>query len=315
MQLTKIFKSIAEDTRLRILRLLLKSNFNVNEILFIIGGRQSNISHHLKVLLDTGIVANKKEGSQIYYKLNNYHNDPLLKSIIQLIKTNRSQIPMEREDIQRQNIIFSKRKKIAEEYFNNMDDNDNIHHMDMLEQLYSIDEYLHYFSPGCKNLIDIGCGNGRNIPLLAKYSDMIIGVDSSPKMLQLSEHICETLNIKYDLKLADINILPFETGTIDGIFMNMVLHHIPDPGGAIEETARVLHEGGKLLLIEFLEHQDDTMRDRYADLWLGFSTGQLESWLTSAGMQISRIINKSNAGHTAVIITAEKIVQQGTVNE
>lgn len=307
MNLTKLFKSISDEIRLRILRLLLKGSFNVNEILYIIGGRQSNISHHLKILLDNDIAINKKEGSQIYYKLVDCKNNETLKNIIKVIERNINSIPFYQEDLQRLEVIYQRRKKIAEEYFNQLNEEASQSHYELLNNIYSVNDFINYFTPGCDSIIDIGCGTGRNIPLLSQYTNKIIGIDSSPRMLQLAEHICKELNVNYELKLTDTNSTPFNSDSISGAFINMVLHHIPDPGSAINEVGRILCKNGKLLLIEFLEHNDESMREKYADLWLGFSQIQLTEWLKDSGFIIEEAVTKKESQLPAIIIMAKKI--------
>ena len=60
MKLLKIFKALAEETRLRIISVFLNGSFNVNEVFFIVGGKQSNISHHLKILSECGLLLSKR---------------------------------------------------------------------------------------------------------------------------------------------------------------------------------------------------------------------------------------------------------------
>lgn len=306
MNIASFFKALSDEIRLRILRILLKGSFNVNEILFIIGGRQSNISHHLKILFENGILTNKKEGSQIYYRLNNYWNNEALKQVLSIVKDNLESIPFFNEDIQRLEAIYKKRGRLADEYFNSDKAEQDHGQYELLDKIYQVEEYLSFFTPSCKLLLDVGCGTGRHIKRLSSYGEKIIGVDSSPRMLQLTEHVCQSMELNYQLKLADINSMPFSSNSIDGAFINMVLHHVSDPGSAITETARVLTEGGKLLLIEFLEHSDEKMRDNYADLWLGFPEAQLKAWLNASGVIINREIIKRYEEHSVLIIMGTK---------
>ena len=150
--------------------------------------------------------------------------------------------------------------------------------------------------------------------MLAEYSEKIIGFDSSPSMLQLSEHICSKNNLNYELKLGDIQQLPFDAGSIDGVFINMVLHHISDPSSALKEISRILSKKGKILLIELLSHQNESMRNKYADLWLGFSENELIKWLKQADFTITDKIVKEKSKDAsnkepdlkAIIILGEK---------
>lgn len=70
----QILKSMADDTRLRIVNLLNKRTLNVKQLCKILGATQSNISKHLARLRLTGVVSDKRKGVNVYYYLNNPKN-------------------------------------------------------------------------------------------------------------------------------------------------------------------------------------------------------------------------------------------------
>jgi len=72
MQLKKtsqILKSLADDTRLRIINLLDQRSLTVTELCKILEKNQSSISKHLMRLRLTGIVTDKRDGLYVYYSL------------------------------------------------------------------------------------------------------------------------------------------------------------------------------------------------------------------------------------------------------
>jgi ArsR family transcriptional regulator len=312
--LSKLFKSLSDETRLRIIRIFLRGTFHVNEIFYIVNGKQSNISHHLKILLESQLISYKKEGSIIYYTLNDIQNNNSLKMIINAIKQEEENIPHYHEDLKRLEAILQKRKEQAESFFNSIGSEFDSLQEKLFKDIYQVKDIIRLFKNKHKTIIDIGCGTGRNLPLLAKYSEKVIGFDSSPSMLQLSEHICYKNNINYELKLGDVQQLPFINENIDGAFINMVLHHISDPLEALKEISRILTQKGKILLIELLSHQNESMRNKYADLWLGFSENELIKWLKQANFTIINKIIKEKSGDIsnkksnfkAIIILGEK---------
>jgi ArsR family transcriptional regulator len=66
---SSLLKAISHPKRLEIIQLLREQELCVNEILEMLGLPQANLSQHLKVLRNAGVVNTRKEGKQIYYKL------------------------------------------------------------------------------------------------------------------------------------------------------------------------------------------------------------------------------------------------------
>ncbi|MGB8952749.1 MAG: metalloregulator ArsR/SmtB family transcription factor [Candidatus Aminicenantales bacterium] len=65
----KIFKSLSDPTRLRILLLLLQRELCVCELTFILEMEQSRISHQLKVLRNADLVEDIRDGKWIIYRI------------------------------------------------------------------------------------------------------------------------------------------------------------------------------------------------------------------------------------------------------
>lgn len=63
------FRLLAEPMRLRILHTLGDKEMNVSELVKATGANQANISKHLGVLLDAGIVSRRKEGLTANYRV------------------------------------------------------------------------------------------------------------------------------------------------------------------------------------------------------------------------------------------------------
>jgi DNA-binding transcriptional ArsR family regulator len=67
----KLFRGLGDTTRLSILEVLREGERTTSEIVKEIGQSQSNVSNHLACLLDCGLVANRREKKNIFYRLNN----------------------------------------------------------------------------------------------------------------------------------------------------------------------------------------------------------------------------------------------------
>ena len=67
--MTEIFKALSEESRLRILSLLLESEMCVCEIEACLKLTQSNASRHLNILKKSGILESYKQAQWTYYKI------------------------------------------------------------------------------------------------------------------------------------------------------------------------------------------------------------------------------------------------------
>ena len=63
------FKVLSEPMRLRLLYALMDGEKTVSQLVRETGGVQANVSKHLSVLLDAGILARRKEGTSAYYRI------------------------------------------------------------------------------------------------------------------------------------------------------------------------------------------------------------------------------------------------------
>ena len=62
-------KALGEESRVRILRMLMGKERNVNEIAETLGMTQYNVSKHLRVLREAGLLEQQKNGQQRVYSL------------------------------------------------------------------------------------------------------------------------------------------------------------------------------------------------------------------------------------------------------
>ncbi len=68
-EMLRVFKALADGTRLRIIRLLRERDLCVCEIVFILGLAQSRRSHPLRILREAGLVEDTRDGQWIIYRL------------------------------------------------------------------------------------------------------------------------------------------------------------------------------------------------------------------------------------------------------
>jgi SAM-dependent methyltransferase len=91
---------------------------------------------------------------------------------------------------------------------------------------------------GQGRIVDVGCGVGHSHRLLAPRET--VGVDVDPRVLASQDR--ETV-------VADMRSLPFAAGEFDGAIAVHSIEHVPDPGLALAEIARVLKSRAAAVLV------------------------------------------------------------------
>jgi DNA-binding transcriptional ArsR family regulator len=63
-------KALADETRQRILEMLMEEEMRVSDIVEAFSMSQPSISHHLSILKQLGLVTRRKEGKHVFYAIN-----------------------------------------------------------------------------------------------------------------------------------------------------------------------------------------------------------------------------------------------------
>lgn len=132
-------------------------------------------------------------------------------------------------------------------------------------------------------MVDVGTGTGFVAAGLAGRAATVLGVDNSPAMLAVARGNLAALGAdNVTLVEGEVHDLPLVDDSVDVAVANMVLHHAYDPGMMLTEMARVVRSGGRIAITDEVEHGYEWMRTEQADIWLGFTPGQVQTYFTSA---------------------------------
>ena len=79
---TKLFKTLSDPNRLRILKMLQTKSLCVCEITEILQLATSTVSKHLSILKEIGFITEVKDGKWVNYQINSRPSDPRISSIL-----------------------------------------------------------------------------------------------------------------------------------------------------------------------------------------------------------------------------------------
>ncbi|MCG8566762.1 MAG: methyltransferase domain-containing protein, partial [Desulfobacterales bacterium] len=255
---------------------------NVNEIVSIVGMIQSGVSRHLKILMESGLLESRKDGSFIYYSA---AHTPAQRPLIELACARVADEPLCRADLQKAEHSIDIRKNRTKRFFRTVAPQWDRLKREVLGDFQLNQVLLDNVEVGL-SVADIGCGTGEMLSALnGRDRGALIGVDSSPEMLEQAKiRLFDARDI--ELRLGEAEYLPLKNKEVDVAVMSMVLYHIVEPEKAIAEVQRVLKPGGRFLLADFECHNKEEIKDIIGGTWMGFEIRQIEEWMEQTGFTL-----------------------------
>lgn len=289
MQVVQILKALGDETRLRILGVLKREPLSVNELLEVLSMGQSRVSRHLRILSDVGILEGSRAGSRIYYGFPaDMERAGVLFGLLQSLGLMGGSMlhlsEQGRGDLERLELVLEGRKRRALDHFETVGREQDRLQQGLLDVGYYRRRIVEFLAGSAGVTVDLGCGTGELAALLAGRVGRLICVDQSSNMLDAARATVGDASVEY--RLGALEHLPLGDGEADVVVASMVLHHLPDPLVALRECARVLKRDGTLVLAELKRHEEEIMRTKFADFWLGFEAGRLRDFLRQAGFEI-----------------------------
>ncbi len=286
----KMCKALASESRLRILRVLLTGRFSVNELVSILAMGQSRVSRHLKLLYDAGLAEVRREGTWAYYEATANQDNPVAVSLLDLVRSHADGGSDGRQDDSRRLLCLDGRRRQTRAFHDAVASRWSRLRKDLFGNS-TLAQHLLAPLQAATVVADLGCGAGELLVELARPDRRVIGVDASPAMIEEARRQIsgQSPPAKIELRLGNLEHLPLANAEVDGVLMNMVLHHLAEPVLALEEIRRVLVPGGLLVLCDLTRHDQERMREQYGDLWLGFSEQEIDRFLGQSGFELIQL--------------------------
>ncbi|GFM32508.1 ArsR/SmtB family transcription factor [Desulfovibrio subterraneus] len=283
-----LIKALADETRLRLMHVLNRFELSVNELVSILEMGQSRVSRHLKILTGAGLLDSRRDGLWVFYSAP--EEGPGREFIDALIPFINADHTLQADADMAAKIIEERARK-TKQFFNSIAEDWDQLNRDVIGD-FDLPGAIIGHMPRCKVALDLGCGTGTLLERMLEKALSVIGVDGSPRMLELAKRRLVEDADRVSLRIGELEHLPLRDGEADFAAINMVLHHLSHPGEALKEIRRVLRPGGLLALADFDRHDNEKMRSEYGDRWLGFDMTTLALKLTEAGFSL-----KSSKSH------------------
>ncbi len=294
----KSLKLLSDPTRLRILLLLEQEPLSVAELQEVLGMGQSRISTQLSQLKREGLVANERSGK------NNIYSCEAGEELMEVARSAAKEVPEVRADASTLRHLLAKRLDKTRAYFDELAGRFGKDYVPGRSWKALAEAFLKVMN--YKVVADLGAGEGTLAQLLAQRAEKVIAVDLSPKMVEFGSELARKNGLpNLEYRLGNIEAPPIDPGTLDLAILSQALHHAEHPQRALEAAFRALKPGGRLVVLDLLQHNFEEARELYADRWLGFGEAELAALLDAAGFTgVETIIadREENAPHFQTLL-------------
>lgn len=285
-----VFRAIGEETRLRIMVLLLRGELTVSELTQILGQSQPRVSRHLKILADAGLVERYREGSWMFYRAaGGGEGEETGAAIVRALEGLRGSadrlIARDRDRFEQSR---QARAQIAAAYFQkNAAEWDRVRKLHLPES--DIEPEMRALAGEARAglFVDLGTGTGRMLALFADRYEAGVGFDLSREMLSVARANLDCAGVGHaQVRHGDLFSLPLDSASADFVCLHQVLHFLAEPGLAVREAARLLKPGGRLLISDFAPHELEFLREEHAHRRLGFSDDEVKAWCQASSLDL-----------------------------
>lgn len=270
---------LADPTRARLLRLLAQEELGVGEIARVVQLPQSTVSRHLKVLRTDGWVSRRKEGTANLFRFVEAipEGGEVVWPAVQAAAEDR----WAREDDHRLAAVLAARVGDPTTFFGRNAERWEEVRTGLFGTAYLLPTVAALL-PSEWTLLDLGTGTGTMAAELAPSVARIIGVDREQAMLDAAARRCADFD-NVELVRANLDDLPLPDDCIDAAMCMLVLHHIRDVGSVLAEAHRVLKPGGRLIVLDMIEHDRTEYRQSMGHEHAGFSADTMRTAFERAG--------------------------------
>lgn len=280
-QLLNQLKALADPVRVRLVALCGIAECSVSELTHVTGLSQPRVSQHLKQLIAEDLLERFRDGHYVFYRVpSNGDQAVARRRLLALLPDDEPEFARDVEKL---------RKLRAE------DEPAPLVQTGDERMLHKALVDLTVAAP-LGDLLDVGCGQGRILKLLATRAHRVVGVDidSDARRLARAELLLAG-SPNCSLRHGNMYSLPFDNQEFDTIILDGVLGEAERPTDVITEALRLLKAGGRVLLLSTTgKRTAEQIRSDFAD------------WAAQTGLRLAqpRSIPDKNPGWLLGVATA-----------
>jgi ArsR family transcriptional regulator len=278
-----LFRLLGDEDRLRLLALCAEEELTVGELAQLLGESQPQVTKKTQPLREVGLLASRRDGTRTLLKtdVESDRNDAVIAAALEEGRT----LCNKDGSLARVPRVIAAREELSRRLFETPAQDTPAPAADSALAWAGL---LSPLLPSRALAVDIGTGEGSLLPLLSPLYERVIAVDrSAARLARASANIASwgLPNVRLrEGSIDDAAVIQEIGARADLVVMGRVLVHASRPQDVIASAARLLHPGGHLAIVDYLPHDDESLREQ-GHVWLGFEPSKLRMWLEAAKLQ------------------------------
>jgi len=266
-QLAVQFRALADPVRMRLVALCRQGECSVSELTEVIGLSQPRVSQHLKQLCASGILRRFRDGKWVFYRVaaRSSSDGPAKRGLLELIPV---EDPVFEKDLSRLQQLRGESAGLSDSDDAPERKGDRVLFKALVELTVTAQ---------VGDLLDIGCGRGQILKLLATRANRAVGVDIDSDATRLARAELMLAGLpNCSLRSGDMYRLPFGDAEFDTIILDDVIADAKQPVRVLTEAGRVLKPRGRLIVLLAVGERSPVELQK-----------QLAAWSSSARLRLA----------------------------
>jgi ubiquinone/menaquinone biosynthesis C-methylase UbiE/DNA-binding MarR family transcriptional regulator len=283
LEAASALSALSDPLRIRAVRLLAREELQVREIQRILGAAQSRVSNHLAILRRAGLVETRRtNGSE------RYGATVPGRGLWSSLEGSVSDAAFAADDGRLKDVLEERSASVESGGFDAVaSDWDRIQGPFYGSGIREL--ALMRLVPRNLAVADVGCGTGLLTLTLAQVAAKVHAVDSSARMVRIVREKVRRSGLKnVEVRRADAEKLPLGDRSLDAVLAFHLLRHLPRPGEAVVEFARIVRPGGRVVLVELEPHGVRALREATGSVHLGLPRETVRAALKRGGFVETR---------------------------
>lgn len=279
-----LFRLLGDEDRLRLLALCAEEELTVGELAVLLGESQPQVTKKSQPLREVGLLNARRDGTRTLLR-STIEDDVVIDAALQEGRT----LCTKDGTLAKIASVVAQREESSRRFFDESAPTELAPPSELAMWLPVLAPLL----PRTELAIDVGTGEGTLLPLLSAVYARVVAVDrSASRLARCAAMIAQQGLPNVRLREGDVDDAGLlqditQRGGADLVVMARVLHHAARPQDAIAAATRLLRTGGALVIVDYLPHDDEAMREQ-GDVWLGFPPDKLRGWMASLDVVVAK---------------------------